>query len=117
MIFRTSFGKGRRIERRAARHEELLRAARAAFGRTPDAVDGDTVELEGITFLFDPGSDAPFAVRPACDRCETTALDQSPLEEWILFGSPVRGQARSTCRDCRFLDVTVDLRASIARAS
>lgn len=102
MIFRTS-------DRRAAARSEdnvardvLLAAADARFGRQPEALGDDHIVIDGTVYIYDPVGDPTFVVQPECDRCGASSIDQFPLEEWNVSGVRVRGQARTTCRDCRF---------------
>ncbi len=102
MIFRMG-------DRRPASQErlnEVLEATERVFLRHPDAVDGDLVTLDDLAFVYDPLGQPSFVLRPECDRCAATDPTQFPLEEWTLLGATVRAQARSTCRDCRFVLAT-----------
>jgi hypothetical protein len=102
MIFRTAD----RNRAEGGDREALLAACERTFGRHPDAVDGDEIELDGLTYVYDPspatGDQPAFVLRPECDRCGCRDLDQFPLETWTIDGAEVRAQARATCRPCRF---------------
>lgn len=105
MLFRSS-------DRNAGSERDRLDAvatqAQRVFGRVPDRVlarDGLQIEIEGTTFLYDPTHEPNFVLAPECDVCESTSLHLFPFEEWVMFGAPVRAQARSTCRDCRFFSI------------
>lgn len=105
MLFRSS-ERGAGSERN--RLDAVADLAERAFGRVPDRVmarDGVQIELDGITFLYDPVHEPNFVLAPECNMCGSVSLHLFPLEEWVMFGAPVRAQARATCRDCRFVSI------------
>ncbi len=83
--------------------DAAVKAAIRYFGGTVEATSTGAIVVNGIEYVHDPSSDPSFIVRPECDRCGSTDVDQFPLETWEIDGVPVLGQAKTTCRECRFL--------------
>lgn len=105
MLFR-SLDRGAGSERH--RLDKAAVEAERTFGRPPHRVTADRrvrVEVEGMTFLYDPSHDPSFVLAPECNACGSDELHLFPLEEWVMFGAPVRAQARATCRNCRFVSI------------
>lgn len=84
--------------------DALLSAAYRTFGDHPVEDHGDhRIRVDGLDYAYDPSADPPFILVPECDRCGGHDIEQFPLETWTVDGARIRAQARSTCRDCRFL--------------
>ena len=105
MIFRSNERMTSGQEEQRARRDEVLAAADRTFGGHPEAIHGNHVIVAGTTYVYEPSGSPAFVLLPECDRCGAAELDQFPLEEWNIDGVQVRGQARLTCRDCRFLEL------------
>jgi hypothetical protein len=88
------------------RRDAVLAAAERTFGRLPDAADDRLAAYHKVVFVYDEAYQPPFVLRPTCDRCGRHDLDQFPLERRSILGVDVHAQAMTTCRDCRFLQVT-----------
>jgi hypothetical protein len=99
-VFR--LGEGRTPPRREESTDEVLAAAERAFGRLPDEATPTHVVIDGIELAYDPAAAPHFVVVPQCDQCGSREIVDFPLEEWTLLGTAVRGQAKTTCRTCRF---------------
>lgn len=85
--------------------EVAIADALRTFGTDVDPQADGTFRVGDHTFAYDAAADPHFVLVPECDTCGTHDLEQFPLERWDLHGVAVRGQARASCRDCRFIAV------------
>jgi hypothetical protein len=83
--------------------EVAIAEALRSFGTDVDPQPDGTLVIGDHQFSYDPSAEPHFVLVPECDTCGTRDPEQFPLETWNLSGVPVRGQARASCRDCRFI--------------
>lgn len=105
MVFRVGAGQPEVRGRGARVPEVAVAAALRAFGADPKVQPDGSVRIGEHSFIYDASAEPHFIVVPECDRCGTDDIAQFPLETWELQGVAVRGQARTSCRDCRFIEL------------
>lgn len=88
--------------------EEAIADALRTFAAEVDPRPDGTLRIGDHTFVYDRSTEPRFVLVPECDTCGTHDLEQFPLETWELEGIAVRGQARASCRDCRFIALAND---------
>lgn len=85
--------------------DAVIAEARQTFGAAVEPQGDGTLRIGDLVFVHDAAEEPHFVLVPHCDTCGTTSLEQFPLETWSLDGVAVRGQARASCRDCRFIAI------------
>jgi hypothetical protein len=102
MVFRTTDHRMAKYPA-AINQEAVLAEAHRSFDAPVEPRSDGTVVIGELWYLYDASTEPHFVLVPECDTCGTHDLEQFPLEIWNLDGVAVRGQARASCRDCRFV--------------